>query len=246
MQLDSFTGVTEKKGLKCYKPINHVVLVVSGTGYASILDAEIRVDLFEGAKSTNIVPTTKIAAIAAFKGRVDGLSTMVKKSGEIIVLIPVCHGGGLSAGVNSSYANIEITGLLATQTVTVLGLETTNGNGFPIRYTNLEINSDQKKMKFSNNGQFEFIMLPFTGLVSLKAYFADGGTPEFLPNELLALNMSENELTYLSEVSSATSQQAQIILNDYAVLDVSNMREWEIEKVAGSAYKYVAVDLVID
>jgi hypothetical protein len=242
MLIETFTGVTEKANLKASRPIDHLLLVVSGTDYANLLNAKIRCSLYNGLTSVENIPKVEIAAIAALKGRIDGLSVYIAPNNEMHIQLPLAQGGGLDLGGESKYLSIELTGLTATQTIQVWGLESTNALGFPILYKNREMNSEVTKQQFVNNGHFEFIVLPKSGLDRIKCNYNNGGMPEMRPVELLARNLSENELSMLNESTSATSKQAVAIINDFYVLDASEIQEFEIEKT-GSSYKFIGVDL---
>lgn len=245
MLIDTITGVTSKLGIKALKPISALLFKVFGTGAASFLNAQLRADLYEGAKNQSLIPGISIAALAALKGRIDGTGIYINDAGAYYIYVQLSRGGGLNCQ-SGSYLNIELTNILTTHTIEVYGIEASTANGFPFRYNNLELNSDVSKQKFMNsNSEFEYLVMPQTNLVVMKQYKMDGGTPEYRPAELVGINMSDNEISYLNEASAATSKQALLIISDFLVVSVDDVKEWEIEKTAGQSYKYIAVDTAL-
>lgn len=237
---ETFTGVTQKLGMMVQKPISHLLIVASGTGVANILNAEITVDITEKSTTENIIPGTRLDTLAAALGRVDGLGVYIDTSGVHYLTIALARGGGLNL-VSGNYLKVNLTGLTSTVSHEVYGIESDNNSGYRLKYVNLDMNAD--KNKWSNDG-YEYLVMPKTNLKSLKLYCSTDGTPEFLPKELIAHNMIEGEVSYISEASAATSKQSLLLINDITVVNLDNVKSFEVERVAGSSYKFVAIDWV--
>jgi len=238
MLIDQFTGVIERRGLMIQKPVSHILIVASGTGAANVLNAEIAAFVTQGAKTTTITPGAKIGHLAGAIGRADGLGMYIDNDSKYHLLVCLAQSGGIPA-VGGGYGKLDFSGLTATASYSIYGIESDNANGRLLSYVNLELQSDQQK--FGNEG-YEYLVLPKTNLKLAKLYFPNDGTPEFAPAEMTAHDMIFNELAAINEATTATTKQATQNLLDITVFDVSGARSFEIQRTPGQTYKFIAVD----
>ena len=227
MILETLTGVTEKRNIRVVKPIEHLVIKATGTGRSDILDAEIRVDYYQGGKDKAIYPGTPLKIAAAFAGQLFGIGKYENADG-VYLIIPVAYEGGLKL-VGGDYLDVTLSGLNSDSTIVLMGQESFDTKGYPIKCHRLELHADQTKMKFSNvELGLEELVLTKANLTLLKMYSADG-TPDFVWDELLAHNMIENEV-------AAAGVMTDHMLADNIVFNVDGINEFEIEKPKGSSY----------
>lgn len=237
MKVEQFTGVTEKTGLKIFKPISHIEIVGSGAAATNIFDGLVvtaRVVNGQLGKDETIIPAIKLKYLAEVSTVFEGSYFTKADKSTFRACVDITEVGGLNLD-NNKFLEVNLTGLIAGYTYTVYGIEANDKEGYVYRYSKLNCNTNQTLATFQNNGA-ELLVLPVTNLTEVNLMHSNGTSKRWTIEELKAVMDKANDIVKYDENGKAYCGYIECF-----VLQLDGIHTYEIT-TDGTAYEFYAVD----
>lgn len=237
MKVDQFTGVTEKAGLKIFKPISHIVIEGIGAAGTNIFDGVIvtaRVVDGPNGKDETIIPGIKLKYLAEVSTVFEGAYYTKADKSAFRAVVDITETGGLALDQNK-ILDISLSGLNADYTYILSGLEANDKTGFVYKYSKLNCTSGQTLGTFTNPSG-DILVLPVTNLTEVNLIHKNGTTKRWNLSELKAVMDKANDLVKYDEAGKAYCSYI-----DCFCLMLDGITSYEIT-TDGTAYEFYSVD----
>lgn len=239
MDFDVITGVTEKRGMKAFRPILGIGLKcdgVNGTDSFSTVRAEVR--LVDGSKGNDetIIPDIKVKVLAEHAAKNNGQYYLKSDLSDFDAFIDLTQFAGIDLN-SQKHIVVNLYGLVATATYTVRGIDADEIGGYFYRWSkmNIQASSGNQTMNYKNE-KSEVLVLPLTNFVEVNMIHKNGGSKRWTADDCKKYMMAVNPIVRYNESGAVVCGYDSCI-----VLDIDNIQSYEIT-TDGTAYEFYTVD----